>query len=86
MLDTLSTMKFMIEDGINGEFHPLVRLGAWVYGPILGTFLTAFVYKLLAAFALIRVLGKYSRYFLTLSICTSFFAAMYNVWGYYFYI
>lgn len=84
MFDTLSTMKFMIEGGIDLEIHPLVRLGAFVYGPIVGTFLTAFLYKILAGFAILRFLGKYSSYFLTVSIFSSSFAGFYNIWGHYF--
>lgn len=81
LFDTFSTMVFMTRGGIDLEIHPLVRMGAFVYGPILGTFMTAFLYKFLAAYAILRYLGRYSGVFLTASIFTSSFAGFYNLLG-----
>jgi hypothetical protein len=83
LIDMVSTICFMSdfgEDGFRFEIHPLVSVAVFVYGPVLGTFLTVFLFKILGGFLLVRWLGRYSTLFLAASIATSSFAAVYNLW------
>ena len=45
IFDTLTTIHFMKTDGIDLEIHPIIRYSATLSGPIVGTILSAFVYK-----------------------------------------
>ena len=47
--DALSTIHFMTKNGIYYETHPLVKYSAMTYGPVIGTILSAFLYKTIAA-------------------------------------
>ncbi|MHC4288863.1 MAG: hypothetical protein ACYSOF_03980 [Planctomycetota bacterium] len=47
--DTLSTIHFMVQDGIHYELHPLVRHSAMILGPVTGTILSAFLFKSVVA-------------------------------------
>lgn len=81
LFDTLSTIYFMNRLGIDLELHPLVRCAAYNYGPVLGPFLSAFLFKLLAGVFLILYLKRYAHYFLKAAIVTAVLAGVYNFWG-----
>jgi len=56
--DALSTIHFMIQDGVHYELHPLVRHSALIFGPVTGTILSAFLYKSIAALCLALYLRR----------------------------
>ena len=56
--DTLSTIHFMSQDGIHYEIHPLVRHSAFIFGPVAGTILSAFIFKSVAAISLALYLKR----------------------------
>ena len=78
LFDTLSTIFFMFFDGIEHELHPLVRSGAMFYGPVLGPFMFAFLFKLLGGLVVAWYLKQYAHYFLKASIAVAFLAGLYN--------
>ncbi len=79
LFDTISTIFFMTKGGIDLEIHPMVRYSALVWGPIIGTFLSAFVYKAVVGFLLEAVyLKQHAVYMYAVMICTSTAAGFYN--------
>ncbi len=79
LFDTVSTVYFMRRDGIAFELHPIVRHSAMLWGPVLGTFLSAFVFKAVTSFLLEAFyLRGYAVYMYLSMICTSTFAGFYN--------
>lgn len=84
-LDTISTMYFMINSGIDLELHPLVRLGAEIYGPVLGTFLMAFLFKILGGLLVAAYIGAWAPYFLIVTSILSGLAGIYNFFGHLFF-
>lgn len=79
LFDTVSTVYFMQRDGISFELHPIVRYSAMLWGPILGTFLSAFVFKAVVSFLLEAFyLRGYAVYMYLCMICASSFAGCYN--------
>ena len=79
--DTVSTIRFMVDDGINLEIHPLVRYASYVCGPVLGPFLSAFLFKLLAGIFIIIYLKQYGHYFVKFAALTSFLGGIFNFLG-----
>ena len=47
LFDTFSTIHFMTIDSIHLELNPLVKHSALFLDPIVGTFLSAFCYKII---------------------------------------
>ncbi|MHC4257700.1 MAG: hypothetical protein ACYSU8_11170 [Planctomycetota bacterium] len=47
LFDTFSTIHCMTIDGIHLELNPLVKYSALFLDPIVGTFLSAFCYKII---------------------------------------
>lgn len=78
LFDTVSTIHFMVREGIYLELHPLVRYSSYVYGPVAGPFLFAFLFKLLAGLLLLFTLKHYAHYLLKAAIVTSLLAGTYN--------
>ena len=79
LFDTCSTIYFMTRGGIDLEFHPLVRFSALVWGPVIGTFLSSFIYKAVVGFCLEAFyLKRYAIYVYAGMICTSTTAGIYN--------
>lgn len=76
-VDTVSTIAFMTSSGPEQEFHPLVRLAAFAYGPILGPILAA-TYKLIAALIVVLYWNKFAAPILTTAALFYLFAAFYN--------
>lgn len=79
--DTLSTIHFMTTEGINFEAHPLVRYSALLFGPIAGTILTAFVFKIIAGLFLAMYLRNMGVFVLAASAITSTIAGVINLQG-----
>ncbi len=72
LCDAASTTYFMLQDGPNGyelESHPVIRLAAQWFGPML-----AFVSKALADIAVTMALKKWTPYFLIT-------ASIISLWG-----
>lgn len=80
-LDALSTIYFMHRGDINQELHPLVRLGALIYGPVAGPLLFAFLFKLLAGLLVLFYIHRLAPAILRLAAFISIGAAMLNLWG-----
>lgn len=76
-VDTVSTIHFMSSTGPEQEFHPLVRIAAFAYGPFVGPILAAF-YKLIAALIVVLYWHKYAAPILTTAALFYLFAAFYN--------
>ena len=78
LFDTLSTIHFMIHDGIYLESHPMVRYSALYFGPVAGTILSAFLYKAITSIFLAMYLKPIRIWILLLPAITSTFAGFYN--------
>ncbi|HOQ04996.1 MAG TPA: hypothetical protein PKY88_07280 [Anaerohalosphaeraceae bacterium] len=76
-VDTVSTIYFMTSSGPEQEFHPLVRMAAFAYGPIAGPVLAA-AYKLIAALIVVLYWHKFAAPILTTAAVFYLFAAFYN--------
>lgn len=76
-VDTLSTIHFMAFSGPEQEFHPLVRMAAFAYGPVAGPILAA-AYKLLAALIVVLYWNKLTAAILTTAAVFYLFAGFYN--------
>lgn len=81
MFDTLSTIHFMTEDGIEFEFHPLVRHSAYLLGPVVGTILSAFVFKVITGIMLAMYLHDIRAIVLIAPAITSTAAGFINFFG-----
>jgi hypothetical protein len=81
LFDTLTTIHFMVRGGIDLEIHPLVRYSAYCYGPVIGPFLSAFLFKFFAGLFLIFYLKHYAHYVLKAAVISSCLAGMFNLWG-----
>lgn len=84
LFDTLSTIHFMLHEGIDMEFHPLVRIAAYSYGPVMGPFLSAFLFKFVAGVFIIFYLKRYGHLFVKTAIVTALFGGVFNYWGHLF--
>jgi len=82
LFDTVSTIYFMQQDGIELELHPLVRASATLLGPISGTILSAFLFRAVAGLILAVYLRRFSAWVLALPIFTSTVAGFINIFGY----
>jgi hypothetical protein len=76
-VDTLSTIHFMIQAGPEQEFHPIVRIAAYTYGPILGPILAA-GYKALAAMIVVLYWKKAAIPLFTTAAAFYLLAGLYN--------
>lgn len=81
LFDTLTTINFMIRGGIDLEIHPLVRYSAYCYGPVIGPFLSAFLFKFFAGLFLVFYFKHYAHYVLTAAVISSSVAGVFNLWG-----
>ena len=82
IFDTLSTIYFMENYGIELEIHPLVRTSAMLLGPVSGTILSSFLFRAVAGVMLAMYLKRFSAWVLTLPIITSTIAGFINFFGY----
>lgn len=76
-VDTLSTIHFMITAGPEQEFHPIVRIAAYTYGPVIGPILAA-GYKALAAMIVVLYWQKLAAPVFTTAAVCYLFAGLYN--------
>ena len=76
--DTLSTIHFMTQEEIYYELHPLVRLSALIFGPITGTILSAFLFKIAVALCLALYLRRMRIWILTAPIIPAIIAGFIN--------
>ena len=76
-VDTISTIHFISATGPEQEFHPIVRIAAIVYGPVLGPILAAF-YKTVAALIVVLYCRKLAAPVLTFAAIVYLFAGFYN--------
>lgn len=81
MFDTLSTIHFMAREGVEFEIHPLVKFSALFLGPVAGTILSAFCYKMVVCILLAMYLKQIRLWILLLPSITSTFAGFYNLFG-----
>ncbi len=80
--DTVSTIHFMQNDGIDLEIHPLVRASATLLGPVPGTILSSFLFRAVAGVMLAMYLRRFSAWVLAVPIITSTIAGFINFFGY----
>ena len=76
-VDTVSTIHFMITTGPEQEFHPVVRIAACLYGPVIGPILMAF-YKALGAMVVVLYWEKLAAPLFTTAAVCYLFAGFYN--------
>ncbi|MBL7214554.1 MAG: hypothetical protein ISS71_02615 [Phycisphaerae bacterium] len=81
IFDTVSTIYFMQNEGIELEIHPLVRASATLFGPISGTILSAFLFRAVAGLMLAVYLRRFSAWVLIIPIITSTVAGFINFFG-----
>jgi hypothetical protein len=79
-LDLVSTMAFMLRDGVEGEAHPVIRLVAQVCGPVLGPIVGKVCQ--LAALAAVTLYARPLAIPIFVAVIILYtWAAWYNVWG-----
>jgi hypothetical protein len=76
--DTLSTIHFMTRGEIHLELHPLVRHSAAIWGPVMGTILSAFLYKSVVALCLALYLRRMRIWVLAAPIIPAIIAGFVN--------
>lgn len=81
LFDTLSTIYFMTKQGIHFEIHPLVKYSALLLGPIVGTILSAFCFKIVVSIFLAMYLWRWRLWVLITPAVTSTFAGFFNLFG-----
>jgi hypothetical protein len=81
LFDTLTTIHFMLEDKIHFEIHPLVRYSALFLGPVVGTVLSAFCYKIIVSILLAMYYRPLRFWVLILPAIFSTLAGFYNLYG-----
>ncbi len=80
--DYMTTVQFMINDGIDLELNPAFRMTATYLGPVLGPLLGK-ITQLLAAFLITVYLRNMSRYIFFSATIIYTWAALYNIFGRY---
>ena len=79
--DAITTIHFMLKDGIEAEVHLIIKYISRFLGPVAGP-VTGAVGKILGGIVVGIFLRRFAAYiFMTASII-SFWAAWYNLWGY----
>ena len=78
LFDTLSTIGFMTKGGIHLEFHPLVRYSAFLLGPVTGTILSSFCFKVIVSIMLAMFLRSLRLWILIIPAITATCAGFYN--------
>ena len=76
-VDTISTIHFMTLTGPEQEFHPVVRMAAYAYGPILGPILAA-LYKVISAMIVVLYWRKLAAPLFTTATVFYLLAGLYN--------
>ena len=82
ILDSCSTIYFMIAEGTEIELHPAVRfLSTRILGPILGPVFSV-ICKVSAGIIVAIYCRKFAPYIFLAASIISVWAAWYNIWGY----
>lgn len=79
--DTVTTIRFMSEDGIDAEIHLAIRFISGFLGPVAGPVTGAFG-KISAGILVGVFLRSFAAYIFVTASIISFWAASYNQWGY----
>ena len=80
LVDALTTVSFMIKDGVESEYHPFVVVCARFMGPVVGP-LAAALHKGWSAILIAIYCEKYTRTFFASVASIYLFAACYNIWA-----
>ena len=78
--DLVSTIMFMVKDGVDLEMHPAIRIASMVLGPIVGP-LFGKAFQLLAVFVVTVYWRRGARYVFIAATMMYLWAAWYNVRG-----
>jgi len=81
LADALTTIGFMIKDGIDCELNPFVLGCAQLLGPVFGP-LAAAMHKGWSAILIGLYYEKYARYLFTSAASIYLFATCYNLWAF----
>ncbi|MDH4203180.1 MAG: hypothetical protein OEV87_09840 [Phycisphaerae bacterium] len=82
--DGISTIRFMLADGVDTEMHPAVNIAARIAGPVLGPFLGV-IGKAMAGIIVAIYWRRIAIVILGVVSIVSFWAAWYNIWGWQYY-
>ena len=80
LADVLTTVSFMIKDGVESEFNPFVVVCARYMGPVVGP-LAAALHKGWSAILIAIYCEKYARTLFTSAASIYLLAACYNMWA-----
>jgi len=79
--DGASTIYFMMSEGADMEFHPVIRLvSLWILGPVAGP-VSAVIVKALVGILVAIYCKRFALSILSAASIVSFWAAWYNIWG-----
>jgi len=80
LCDGLSTIHFMLTEGVEKEMHIAVRCLSITFGPVAGPLIGAFG-KIVTGIIVGAYCKKFANYIYTAASILSFAAAWYNIWG-----
>ena len=84
LADGISTIRFMLTEGIETEMHPAVNIAARITGPVLGPLIGVFG-KAIAG-VIVAIYWRPIGWIILLVVSVvSFWAAWYNTWGWQYY-
>ena len=84
LADGISTIHFMLAEGVDMELHPVVHIAAHIFGPVLGP-LIGFFGKAIAGVIVAIYWRRIAWIILLVASIISFWAAWYNIWGWQYY-
>jgi len=84
LADGISTIHFMLNDGVDTELHPAVNIAARITGPVLGP-LIGVIGKAIAGVIVAIYWRRIAWIILLMISIVSFWAAWYNTWGWQYY-
>lgn len=82
--DGVSTIHFMLNEGIDSELHPAINIAAHIVGPVLGP-LIGVIGKAIAGIIVAIYWRRIAWIILLVVSIVSFWAAWYNMWGWQYY-
>ncbi len=80
LCDGISTVYFMMHEGVDGELHPAIHSMSLLLGPVVGPMVGVCI-KGIAGLGLAIYLRRFAVYIFLLASAMSFWAAWYNIWG-----
>lgn len=84
LADGVSTIRFMLAEGVEIEMHPVVNIAARIAGPVLGP-LIGVIGKAVAGIVVAFYWRRIAWVVLLVVSVVSFWAAWYNTWGWQYY-